>query len=62
MKKWSTGISVCTGRLSRYSPLGGTMTHHHGVGLTLRGFMRDEFGESFETLQASSTSSIRITS
>jgi alkyldihydroxyacetonephosphate synthase len=32
--------------------LGGTMTHHHGVGLTLRGFMRDEFGESFETLQS----------
>jgi alkyldihydroxyacetonephosphate synthase len=32
--------------------LGGTMTHHHGVGLTLRGFMRDEFGAGFETLQS----------
>lgn len=32
--------------------LGGTMTHHHGVGLTLNGFMREEFGESFETLQS----------
>ena len=32
--------------------LGGTMTHHHGVGLTLRGFMRDEFGAAFETLQS----------
>jgi alkyldihydroxyacetonephosphate synthase len=32
--------------------LGGTMTHHHGVGLTLRGFMRDEFGAGFEVLQS----------
>lgn len=32
--------------------LGGTMTHHHGVGLTLRGFMQEEFGESFETLRS----------
>jgi alkyldihydroxyacetonephosphate synthase len=32
--------------------LGGTMTHHHGVGLTLRGFMRDEFGAGFEALQS----------
>jgi alkyldihydroxyacetonephosphate synthase len=31
--------------------LGGTMTHHHGVGLTLRGFMQDEFGAGLEVLQ-----------
>jgi alkyldihydroxyacetonephosphate synthase len=31
--------------------LGGTITHHHGVGLTLRGFMPREFDASFEALQ-----------
>jgi alkyldihydroxyacetonephosphate synthase len=32
--------------------LGGTMTHHHGVGLTLRGFMQDEFGASLDALRS----------
>lgn len=32
--------------------LGGTMTHHHGVGLTLRGFTRSEYGEGFDLLQS----------
>ena len=31
--------------------LGGTVNHHHGIGLALRNFMKDEFGEGFETLQ-----------
>ena len=30
---------------------GGTINHHHGVGLSLSPFMRDEFGASFEVLQ-----------
>jgi len=31
--------------------LGGTINHHHGIGLTLGGFMKDEFGAGFGTLQ-----------
>jgi len=31
--------------------LGGTISHHHGIGLTLRGFMPAELGSGFETLQ-----------
>jgi alkyldihydroxyacetonephosphate synthase len=32
--------------------LGGTINHHHGVGLTLGEFMAEEFGAAFATLQA----------
>jgi len=31
--------------------LGGTINHHHGIGLTLAEFMPEEFGAAFESLQ-----------
>jgi alkyldihydroxyacetonephosphate synthase len=30
---------------------GGTINHHHGIGMTLGPYMRDEFGASYDVLQ-----------